>query len=113
RQLGHVAAVDRDAALVGWDQAGDHVEHGGLAGAVRPEQTDGLAAGNVEAHAAYDGPLLEALDNLIDDEAAGQFALWRGRLTLLLHGLGDPARGNRQATWKRQQFTHLPFRSSN
>ena len=37
RQLGHVAAVDADRAFVGGDQPGDHVEHGGLAGAVRPQ----------------------------------------------------------------------------
>ena len=40
----HVAAVEGDAAGVGGDQAGDHVEHGGLAGAVGTEQADRLAA---------------------------------------------------------------------
>ena len=38
------AAIDRDLALVGLLLAGDHAEQGGLAGAVRPDQADLLAA---------------------------------------------------------------------
>src|SRR6185369_17288353 len=38
RQLGDVVAVELDRAAIGLDQAGNHVEHGGLAGAVRAEQ---------------------------------------------------------------------------
>src|SRR5262252_3593156 len=61
RQRGYVVAVELDAAAVGRDQAGDHVEHRGLAGAVRPEQTDRLAAADIET---------DALDDLAADEAA-------------------------------------------
>ena len=43
RQRRHVMAVERDDALVGLHQAGDHVEHRGLAGAVGAEQADRLA----------------------------------------------------------------------
>src|SRR5262249_21059545 len=61
RQRRHVGAAEAAAAAVGGDQPGDHVEHRGLAGAVRAEQTDRLAAAHVEAH---------ALDDLAADEAA-------------------------------------------
>ena len=44
RQLGHVMAVHFDRAGVGGDQAGDHVEAGGLAGAVGTKQAHRLAA---------------------------------------------------------------------
>lgn len=39
-----VVAVDFDRAFVDRHKAGDHVEAGGLAGAVRSEQAHGLAA---------------------------------------------------------------------
>ena len=53
RQRGDVVAVELDAAGVGFDQPGDHVEDRGLAGAVRPEQADRLAAAHVEAGALH------------------------------------------------------------
>ncbi len=49
RQVGDVVAVELDDAAVGLDQPGDHVERGGLAGAVRSEQADRLAAPDIEA----------------------------------------------------------------
>ena len=51
-KLRDVAAVELDAAFVGRDQPGDHVEDGGLAGAVRAEQPDRLAAPQFETDAA-------------------------------------------------------------
>ena len=56
-----VVAVELDAAAVGLDQPGDHVEHRGLAGAVRPEQADRLAAPHVEARALHHLAAAEAL----------------------------------------------------
>ncbi len=53
-KLGHVVAVELDAAGVDADQPGDHVEHRGLAGAVGPEQTDRLAALQIDAHVVHD-----------------------------------------------------------
>ena len=44
RQVRELASVEVDRPRVGGDQADDHVEAGGLAGAVRPEQADDLAA---------------------------------------------------------------------
>ena len=65
-QLGDVAAVELDAALVGFDQPGRHVEDGGLAGAVRAEEADGFALAHIEAdafdHHAADEALLDAVD---------------------------------------------------
>ncbi len=39
-----------NATPVGLDEAGDHVEHGGLSGAVGAEQTDRLAAPDIKAY---------------------------------------------------------------
>ena len=40
-------------AAIRRDQAGDHVEHGGLAGAVRTQQPDRLAAADIDADAPH------------------------------------------------------------
>ena len=59
-----------DAALVGADESGDHVEHGCLAGTVRAEQADGLALAHVEAYAFHDHAADEALFDAVDREHA-------------------------------------------
>src|SRR6516165_2540679 len=51
-QLGHIAAVEFDAALIGFDEAGDHVKHSGFTGAVRAQKPDSLAFAHVKAHAS-------------------------------------------------------------
>src|SRR5262249_21748694 len=51
RKLGDVVTVELDAAGVGFDQTGDHVEDRGLARTIRTKQSDRLAAPNVEARA--------------------------------------------------------------
>src|SRR6185437_16333416 len=61
RQLRDVVAVKLDRATIGLDQPGDHVEHRGLAGAVRAQQADGLATADIDAHAAYHLTGAEAL----------------------------------------------------
>ena len=71
RQRGHIEAVEFDASVVGLDQTGDHVEHRGLAGAVRAEQADRLALAHVKAH---------ALDHLAADE--GLFHAVHGKKAL-------------------------------
>ena len=71
RQLGDVVAVELDGAAVGLDQAGDHVEHRGLAGAVRPEQTHRLAAADIDADAAHDLAGAEALFHAMHSQIAG------------------------------------------
>ena len=54
RQFRDVVAVELDRAAIRLDQAGDHVEHGGLAGAVRAQQADGFATAHIDADAAHD-----------------------------------------------------------
>ena len=71
RQLGHVVAVEFDGAAIRLDQPGDHVEHRGLAGAVRAEQADGLAAADIDADAAHDLAGAETLFHAMHSEIAG------------------------------------------
>ena len=70
RQLGDVVAVELDRAAIGLDQAGDHVEHGGLAGAVRAEQADRLAAADIDADAAHDLAGAETLFHAMHSQEA-------------------------------------------
>src|SRR5204863_414726 len=51
RQVGDVLVVDEDASGIGADEADDHVEAGGLAGAVRAEQADHFALLDEEGNA--------------------------------------------------------------
>ncbi|MPN32930.1 hypothetical protein SDC9_180413 [bioreactor metagenome] len=53
RLVGDVLAVQHDAAGVGRHQSDDHVEAGGLAGAVGPEQAETLAAPHSQVEAAH------------------------------------------------------------
>src|SRR6185437_15426448 len=104
-QLVDVLAVDLDRAFVRRDQPGDHVEHGGFAGAIRPEQPHRLAAVELEAHAANHYALLEAFDDVADGQPAnsGIGSRPRGR-DGLLRGDHGPLCGNCWAAWKRPQF---------
>ena len=67
------------------DQAGDHVEDGGLAGAVGAEQADGLAGAHVQARVLHHGAaaiaLLQALDRQDAGAAEDGLALGRGTKT--------------------------------
>ena len=71
RQLGDVVAVELDGAVIRLDQAGDHVEHGGLAGAVRTEQADRLAAADIDADAAHDLAGAKALFHAMHSQKSG------------------------------------------
>ncbi len=68
---GDVLAIQADAAIVRRDQAGDHVETGGLAGAVRPEQAHDLAAMQGEADALHHRPAAERLADPVHEQAVG------------------------------------------
>ncbi len=70
RQLGDVVAIEFDGAAIGLDQAGDHVEHRGLAGAVRAQQTDRLAAADIDADAAHDLAGAETLFHAMHSQIA-------------------------------------------
>src|SRR5882724_10708152 len=71
RELGDVVAVEFDGAAIRLDQAGDHVEHGGLAGAVRTQQADRLAAADIDADAAHHLPRAETFFHAVHSKKAG------------------------------------------
>src|SRR6201998_2758559 len=66
RQSARIDTVEIDAPLVGLDQAGDHVEHGGLARSVGSQQTHRLALADMETdafhHLAADETLFHAMN---------------------------------------------------
>ena len=66
----HIAAVDRDAPVIGGNKPRDHVEHGRLARAVRSEQAHGLPAADGEAHALHHLPLAVGLLDIDDGQPA-------------------------------------------
>jgi len=56
--------VERDPAAVGRHQADDHVEAGGLAGAIGAEQPDHFTAMDLHRHVVHDGATAIALDEV-------------------------------------------------
>ena len=70
RHAADVETIDFDGSLVHRHQPGDHVEAGGLAGAIRPEQADSLAGPYAERNAAHDLAALVALGEAARDERA-------------------------------------------
>src|SRR5262249_50192212 len=66
-----VAAVERDAALVGTQQPHDHVERRALAGAVGPQEPHHLATAHVERHALHHTPLAVVTHQALGHEAVG------------------------------------------
>src|SRR2546425_6994270 len=71
RLRGHVAPVQGDAAAVGADQPGDHVEGGGLPRPVGAEQTHDLALLEPHADVVYDAATLIGLHQPLRLEQAG------------------------------------------
>jgi hypothetical protein len=70
RHVGDVVAVDLDGALIGPHQTGDHVEDGGLAGAVGAEKPDRLAARHGEAGVPHHHALAIGLGQALGDKPA-------------------------------------------
>src|SRR5690606_29002576 len=70
RQVADGSPVELDRPAVRGDQPDDHVEAGGLAGAVRPEQADDLAAGDVERDVLDDLAAVIRLHQLAHRQAA-------------------------------------------
>src|SRR6185437_13053598 len=69
RQIGDVVPVEADRADIGGDEPGDDIEAGRLAGAVRTEQPDRLAALHGDADVAQHRTLAKALAEAGGDEA--------------------------------------------
>ena len=65
-----VVAVEVDAARIRRDQAGDHIENGGLAGSVRSEKADALAAADRQGRALHHAAALVALFDTRGDQPA-------------------------------------------
>ncbi len=65
-----LVAVELDAATVGGDQARDHVEHRGLAGAIGAEQADRLAPPHIKRDALHHGTAAEAFFHAMRGEIA-------------------------------------------
>ena len=62
--------VQLDFALVGFDQAGDHVEDRGLARPVRPQQANCLALSHREAYVLHNRSAAIALTEMMHGENA-------------------------------------------
>ena len=63
-----VLPVQPDRALVGGDQASDHVEAGGLAGSVRTQQPLHLTPAEAQGHALDHGAAAGGLADPVDDQ---------------------------------------------
>src|SRR5690606_42039210 len=72
-------------------RSSDHVEAGGLAGAVRTQQPGHFAARQAQADALDHRPAAERLADIVDDEAFGREAGQR-REAVLFHSSGLPGR---------------------
>ena len=73
-QIGDIAAIQIDIAVIGRNQTGDQIKTGRLAGPVRPQKTNHLAPLDSERHAAHDRPAFIVLSQIPDDQAAVVFS---------------------------------------
>ncbi|MNS71668.1 hypothetical protein D3C72_1050450 [compost metagenome] len=74
RLVADVQVIDQDTALIGLHQADDHVEAGGLAGAVRAKQADDLAAVDGQADVTHDLAALVALGQMLSFQSCHYWA---------------------------------------
>ena len=86
RQRGDAPPVEQYLAVVGPDQAHDDGENGRLAGPVRPEQPDGLAAPHGDADVAHDDAAPKTLGERVGHQPVGLI----GEHVRLGHGLKTP-----------------------
>jgi hypothetical protein len=89
RLVADVQVVDQYAALIGLYQADDHVEAGGLAGAVRAEQADDLAAVDRQADVAHDLAALVALGQMLGFQGCHYSVFFFGWITMSMRGRGS------------------------
>src|SRR5262249_42341902 len=82
--------TDADGALVGLFLADDHLEQGGLADSVRPEDADDAVPGQAEGEVLEQAPVAEALDQAADLDHHAAQARTRRNLDLLEVELAVP-----------------------
>ncbi|MNS91795.1 hypothetical protein D3C72_1259040 [compost metagenome] len=70
RHGGDIIAVDGDLAGIDRHQARDHIKAGGFAGAVRAEQSHGLATAHDQRNAVDDAPRIIGLRQAMRDQRA-------------------------------------------
>ena len=71
RHVRHVVAVETNRAGVRGDQAGDHVERGGLASAVRAEQADDFPGLDGDGNPVHHGAAVVGLAKSVSEEDGG------------------------------------------
>ena len=77
RQMRDLCPIERDRALVGGDEPGDHVEHRGLSGAIGSKQSHGLSATDSEADPPHHRPAPIGLGELHRHKAViGRLGGW-------------------------------------
>ena len=109
RVAGNVAAVEADLAALGAQQAREHAEGGGLAGAIGAEQADDLAERDAEREVVHDDAAAEAAVQSDRDEAGVGVGRGVGRGEGVGRGDGDgiggPLLPHRGGTANRGAFT--------
>ncbi len=116
---GDVLAVEADAPGAGLERAGEKIDEGGLAGAVRADDAVHLVGVEGERHAVHGDETAEAAGQVLDGEAfrARRLALAhdpslrrRGGCRCRLAGkeLGDPARGGEDGGDQRRAEPQRP-----
>src|SRR6185437_11373307 len=83
RQHSDVVTVELDAAAIRLDQPRDHVEDGGLAGAVGTEQSDRFAAAHVERDALHHHAAAETFLDAVRGEIGVALLLTLALLTVV------------------------------
>ena len=76
-----IGARKNHAAAVWPDQTNDHVKTRGLAGAIRPEESDDLARANMHVHTVHDGATAINLDQFLGGQNSFRFRC-DGRMNL-------------------------------
>ena len=105
RQRGDVAAVEKDAAGVGRDQAGNLVDQRGLAGAVGADHGVQFAGRDVERHVVGDDQRAELLAQLL--EAQHRFSHAAGSHSFCATPTRPP-RANTDHEHEQRPEDHLP-----
>src|SRR5262249_26589411 len=105
REAGDVTAVKLNSPAVSLDEPRDHVEDGGLAGTVGPEQADRFAAPDVEARAPDHLAAAEALFDPVGREIGLMYRLLRLSVVAI-------ARGVRRGRHSTCEFAGSPIRGA-